>query len=85
MNFYSSPVPSTMTISKALKKIFEERFPNKKYEEHNAAFRVFTKDNLKEVEIPNGDRLINLVLNYPNLYVDFKQQKILSIVSNNFF
>ena len=48
-------VKSTLTISKALKEIFEELFPKKKYAEHSGEFRVFTKENNQEIEIPMED------------------------------
>ena len=39
-------------------------------------FKVFTKENNQEVEIPKADRHIKLVLNYQNPHVNFKQQKM---------
>ena len=69
-------VRSTLTISKAEEEIFEKLFPKKKYEEHHEEFRVFTKENNQEVEISMKDRATKLVLNYQNLYFNFKQQKM---------
>ena len=77
-------VKSTLTISKALKEIFEKLFPKKKYYEYYGEFRVFTKENNQDVEISMEDRATKIVLNYQNLYVNFKQQKM-SLVSNNVF